>query len=260
MTMAGVRGVDTAEQLRFVAGCCRDYARKPACGTLYAEAVARNGEPGFGPFEAMMLYGFVRTHRPGKIVQVGCGVSTALALRAAQDAGYTPEIVCIEPYPTTMLREEGRAGRVRLIPEKAQKVALHELTDLSPGDLLFVDSTHTVKVGSEVVRVILEALPRLPVGSYAHFHDITFPFDYSPGILRHELFMWRETTLLHAFLAMNPSYEIAASLSMLHHADPEGLRGVFPGYSPMVARDGLEVAGGDFPSSTYIRRIPEGAA
>src|SRR5688572_8621033 len=74
MSMVGVRGTDTAAQLRFVRECCLDYPAQPSCRGVYADAVARNGEPGYGPVEAMMLYCFVRTRRPAKIVQVGCGV------------------------------------------------------------------------------------------------------------------------------------------------------------------------------------------
>jgi len=99
-----------------------------------------------------------------------------------------------------------------------------------PGDLLFIDSTHTVKVGSEVNILILEVLPQLSPGCYAHFHDIYFPYDY-PCALFKIPFFWNESVLLQAFLTGNARYSIAASLSMLHHAKPQALQMLLPNYS-----------------------------
>jgi predicted O-methyltransferase YrrM len=254
MSMLGVGGADIVGQAEFLRSCCPGYPEQGADSKVYADAIVRNGEAGYGPIEAKFLYCFIRTRRPGRIVQVGCGVSTAIVLRAAQDAGYSPVLTCIEPYPTELLREEQSAGRIRLLPERAQRVSLDELTALGPGDLLFVDSTHTVKVGSEVVRIILEVMPRLVPGVMVHFHDIYFPYDYSPGILGPEVFLWRESTLLMAFLAMNPGYRILTSMSMLHHAQPDSIRQAFPDYTPMGTTDGLMQSPGHFPASTFLER------
>ena len=141
---------------------------------------------------------------------------------------------------------------MQLIPEKAEAVAMETLTDLGEGGFLFVDSTHTVKPGSEVNRLILEVLPRLAPGSWVHFHDIYFPYDYQRGLLDDELFFCNETPLLHAFLINNASVTIRASLSMLHHADPERLRRSLPNYCPARNDHGLRVSDGDFPASIYL--------
>src|SRR5262249_12511849 len=146
-----------------------------------------NGEAGFGPVEADFLDAFITTERPARIVQVGCGVSTSIILRAAGDAGYKPEIVCVEPYPTEYLRRAEREGQIEPGAEKAQKVPRELLPGLGDSGFLFVDSTHTGKPGSEVNRLILEVLPRLARGSWVHFHDIYFPYDYQPGLLSDEL-------------------------------------------------------------------------
>ena len=254
MSMTGIAGTDIAGQVAFMRSCCPGFPEL-ATGSVYEQAIARNGEAGYGPIEARFLYAFIRSKRPRRIVQIGCGVSTAIILHAARDAGYTPELTCIEPYPTGLLREESQAGRIRLVPQPAQSVPMETLTGLDAGDLLFVDSTHTVKVGSEVVRIILEVLPRLRPGVIVHFHDIMFPYDYAPGILGQDVFLWRETTLLLAFLTMNPAYRILASLSMVHHADPGAMKSLFPDYTPMVMEDAVVKAPGHFPSATYLERL-----
>jgi len=141
-----------------------------------------------------------------------------------------------------------------LIPNPAQEVDLKVLTGLDAGDLLFVDSTHAMRPGSEVNRIILEVLPRLPSGSFAHFHDIYFPYDYQSAVLT-TLFFGGESTLLHAFLIYNQRYSIAVSLSMLHHACPQQMQSLLPNYRPAVMHYGLHTMGegpGHFPSATYL--------
>ena len=100
-------------------------------------------------------------------------------LLAAKESDYKPEIICIDPYPNRFLKRSDRANEIRLIPKKVQLVDLEMLTELGDNGFLFIDSTHTVKPGSDVNYLILEVLPRLRVGSWVHFHDIYFPFDYS---------------------------------------------------------------------------------
>jgi hypothetical protein len=253
-SMHGVSGTEIATQFDFLESCCgRDFAPLFVRDDLHTQACARNGEPGFSPVDSAVLYGFVRTIRPRKVVQVGCGVSTAVILRAAADAGYRPEVACIEPHPTRFLREASRAGDIRLIAEKAQAVPLHTLIDLGDEGFLFVDSTHTVKPDSEVNRLILEVLPRLQPGTWAHFHDIYFPYDYQRGVLDDELFFSNESALLHAFLIHNRACTIRVSLSMLHHADPARLARSIPCYRPAANDHGLRRSEGHFPASIYLQ-------
>ncbi len=259
LSMVGVAGADLDEQLAFVAACCPEPLRaRTAQGDIAAHAWRENGEPGFGVVEADFLHCFIASKRPGKVVQIGSGVSTAVILRAAEEAGFPVEVVAIDPYPTPYLRRAAREGRIRLIAEPAQEVAIEELVALSDGGgeggLFFVDSTHTVKPGGEVNRIVLEVVPRLRAGTHVHFHDIYFPYDYSTAVLR-ELFFHGESTLLHALLVHNERLAISASLSMLHHARPGDLRRYLPRYEPRPGVLGISPAGapGHFPSSTYLR-------
>ena len=258
-SLFGVRGADVEGQLAFVADCCPESLRQQQReGTIYSRACEENGEVGFGPIEADFLHCFIATKRPPRVVQVGAGVSTSIVLNAAKEAGYAVEVVCVDPYPTQFLRDAAAQRRIRLVAEPAQKVRIEELTGVGPGGLLFVDSTHTVKPGSEVNRIILEALPRLPEGAYAHFHDINLPYDYPRGLFARTMFFWEETTLLLAFLINNASCTVRASLSMLHYAKPADLQTYLPNYRPARNDQGLAVGddAGHFPSSIYLQVVP----
>jgi hypothetical protein len=253
-SMIGVRGTDIDEQFEFVETCCAAHLSRLERGDLYEQACGTNGEPGFSPIDADLLYCFVRSVRPAKIVQIGCGVSTAIILSAAAESpGYTPEVVCIEPYPTDFLKRAADSGQIRLVVEKAQSVAIEELTQLGENGFLFVDSTHAVKPGSEVNRIILEVLPRLGSGNWVHFHDIYFPYNYQRGLLDDELFFSNESVLLHAFLIENAMFTIRASQSMLHHADPSRLARSLPNYRPAGNDHGLRASSGHFPASIYLQ-------
>lgn len=256
-SMIGIEGSAIDRQLAFVEECCPDAVRRRlAQGDIFAHACAENGEEGYGPIEAELLYGFIVEKRPPRVVQIGAGVSTGVIMLAMSEAGYRGEVVCIDPYPTRYLREMAHAGRIELLEQKAQIVALDALTDVGEGGLLFVDSTHTVQPGGEVNRIILEVLPRLATGSYVHFHDIYFPYDYPRDILDATFFP-AETTLLHAFLTHNARCAMRVSMSMLHYAAPAELSRLLPNYHPAPQDLGLrrKGSGGHFPSSTYLEMM-----
>jgi hypothetical protein len=253
-TMAGVAGAEIAEQIAFVGEACTpDLAGVLRDGDLHARACAENGEPGYGPIEAAVLYAFVRTRRPRQILQIGCGVSTALCLMAADAAGYVPELTCIDPYPTGYLRRLAGEGRITLVEQPVETLDAAWFDRLGDDLLFFVDSTHTLGPAGEVSRIILELLPRLKAGAWVHFHDITFPYDYDRNTLDSALVFPHESVLLHAFLAYNRRFRLCASLSMLHYAAPDALAAMVPTYRPAANREGLSAGDGHFPSAAYLR-------
>ena len=245
--MTGVNGSSTETQLEFVDECCNgDLIRRQKIEDIFDYGVRENNEQGFGQIEAIFLFCFIFTKRPERIIQIGYGLSTVIILYAAKNAGYKPYITCIDPYPNGFLRKSHDLNDIKLISKKAQLVNEEELTNLGSNGLLFVDSTHTVKPRSEVNRIVLEVLPRLKIGNRVHFHDINFPYGYSPRILRDELFFPNETVLLHASLIDNYKYTLKVSLSMLHYADPEKFRSFFPQNCPSKSDYGMIISEGDF--------------
>jgi hypothetical protein len=260
-SLVGVRGTDVGEQLTWLRESCPpDVGKRLPSLDLLERAGRANGALGYGKIEADILYSVVYTRRPRRIIQVGAGASTWIALEAAKDAGYGVQITCVDPYPTDFLQQLSADNRITLRHAPVQEVAIDELTDLGPGDIFFVDSTHTVSIGSDVNYVILEVFPRLPKGSLVHLHDITMPYDYSPLALSSDLFFWMESVLLHAFLIDNPRFEMRLGCAMLHEAAPEEVQRVIPTYrSPVKTERGLAVddSGGEFPSSMWLEVVQD---
>ncbi len=112
-----------------------------------------------------------------------------------------------------------------------------------------------MRPGSEVNRLVFEVLPRLRAGSWVHFHDIYFPYDYQRGLLDDELFFCNESALLHAFLINNDAFAIRASLSMLHYGEPVAAGASAPHYRPAADDEGLERRRGDFPTSLCLEKV-----
>ena len=258
-TMTGINGISTNEQLSFLKKICNNnLTERLKRNDIYSYACFQNNESGFGPIESDFLFCFIHTLKPKRIIQVGCGVSTAVMILANKESGFRSEIICIDPFPTNFLKQIAAEGKIKLISEKAQKTDINLLTSLDSGDLLFIDSTHTVKPGSDVNKIILEVLPGLKKGVYVHFHDIYFPYDYKRDLLSDGLFFSNESVLLQAFLINNQNYKINISLSMLHYSRSEKLKEFLPNYNPQLNDYGLKrnhKEGLHFPSSTYLRAV-----
>ena len=255
LDMIGVAGADIGPQLAFARACGPEQLRlRLADMDLAGYAARENGAAGYNPVDAEFLYFFISTRRPHRVVQVGAGVSTAVILKAAADAGHTLDLICVDPFPTDYLKRCRDGGRIQLVAEPAQTVSRRMLCDLGEGGLLFVDSTHTVKVASEVNRIILDIMPRLVRGAWVHFHDIYFPYDYHRSLF-YDPFFPVESSLLHAFLIHNSRYTLRCSLAMLHYAAAGTFRELLPSYRPPANHDGLGDsydAGELFPSSAWL--------
>lgn len=255
-SMVGINGTDIGAQLEYLRAILpADVRTRIEAEDVYAAACTQNGEEGYGRVEADVLYGVVRTTRPRRIVQIGCGVSTAIILAAADDAGYMPELLAVDPHPTQYLQRLAAAKRIEVTARPVETLDEAPLVNLESGDLFFVDSSHTLGPAGEVSRVVLELLPRLKPGVLVHFHDIFFPYDYRNDVLDEALFFWHESALLHAFLVNNDRFKILASLSMLHHQASGELSSLVRSYVRREMVDGLGVGPGHFPSSLYLRTV-----
>lgn len=247
---------DLDAQLHWLSVTCGRYSGEVAGLAEFEAATAAGFGPGFGPIESQVLHGVLRAVAPPRIVEVGSGVSTVLmrhsaAANAAEDRTMS-RITCIEPFPRQALRA---LPGIELIEQSCQAVPDAIFDRLETGDLLFIDSTHAVRTGSEVARLYLEILPRLAPGIIVHIHDITLPYLFRPDILE-SMFDWQETTLLAALLTNNPALEVLACLSALHEDRPSELQSLLPDYRPKPMNDGLEERNdprGHFPSSIWLR-------
>ena len=209
----------------------------------------------YGPIEAQFLYSWLRTNAPSRVVEIGSGTSTAimsLAVQRNMEGGRgSTKITACDPYTADWVAE--------LPHVTAQKVGGLDLSDevlsLGAGDLLFIDSTHVVRTGSELAHIYLELIPELQPGVVIHIHDIYLPYLYPPDIYK-SMFDWQETTLVAALLAGNSQLRVLACQSALFHDRPERLATVFPEFTPSVIVDGIvDKADGHYPSSLWLKRV-----
>ncbi len=179
----------------------------------------------FGSVDGYILYCFIRYFKPRKILEIGSGYSTYLSAQAIlknkkEEKDYDCELVAIEPYPNDILKA-GFPGLSKLITMKVQYVSLSEFEELNDNDILFIDSSHVLKIGSDVQYEYLEILPRLNKGVIVHIHDIFLPSEYPKHWVLEDYRFWNEQYLLQAFLAFNESFKVlwAGNYMHLRHSD-----------------------------------------
>ena len=180
----------------------------------------------FDGVDALTAYCMVRYFQPRLIIEVGSGFSS-LILGEAAVKNHKTAIVCIEPYPMAFLRQ-GFPWLHELIEANVQDVNLEFFSKLGSNDILFIDSSHTVKVGSDVNYLFLEVLPRLKPGVIVHIHDVFLPFEYRRDWVIDELRFWSEQYLLQAFLTFNSEFEVLLANNYLSHYHQAHLKNAFP--------------------------------
>ena len=161
--------------------------------------------------DAIILRAIIGFYRPERIIEIGSGFSTACMLDAADDCRHEfMHITCIEPYPDRLhsLLRPGDYDRVLVLSSGVQDVPLDRFDALGPGDILFIDSTHVIKTGSDVHYELFSILPRLRKGVLVHVHDCPFPFEYPDKWVFDLNYSWNEAYALRAFLMYNPRFSI----------------------------------------------------
>lgn len=158
--------------------------------------------------DALVLHCMIRMIKPGKILEVGSGFSSAVMLDT-NDEYFRKEIKLsfIEPYPQRLKKLLRENDQIDLIEDILQNVDLTYFKQLEENDILFIDSSHVVKRDSDVNRIFFEIMPNLRSGVYIHFHDILKNFEY-PFTWDKVGRVWSEAYLLRAFLMNNNAYEI----------------------------------------------------
>jgi predicted O-methyltransferase YrrM len=254
-----MRGVDWDPdgQLGWLAECCGEHLDEVAGLHLFERLQAAGLGFGYGPIESQVLHCFLRRYAPRRIVEVGSGVSTACMLEAVgrnvAEGRPASEITCIEPFPKKQLE---RVEGVRHLRCPVQTIDRCVFDQLEAGDLLFIDCSHAVKTGSDVVTLYLNVIPRLRPGVFIHIHDINLPYLYCRETMT-TFFEWQETAMLAALLTGNQRLTVKASLSALHYTRQDALRRILPDYRPQQSEQGLSRPDDDsefhFPSSIYLQ-------
>lgn len=175
--------------------------------------------------DGVFLHSVIRHFKPKRIIEAGSGYSSALILDTNDlFFGGEIELSFIEPYPErlySLLDGEDKRD-TEIITTKLEDVPLQRFDELDENDILFIDSTHVSKTGSDVNYAFFEILPRLKPGVLIHFHDVFFPFEYPPSwVLEWDGFGWNEAYMLRAFLMYNKSFEVVLFNTFLEHKHKE---------------------------------------
>jgi predicted O-methyltransferase YrrM len=160
--------------------------------------------------DAIFLHCMIRHAKPRRIIEVGSGYSSCMTLDT-NERFFDGTISCtfIEPYPELLrsLLREGDFDCIRILPHRLQEVDLSVFRELAANDILFIDSTHVSKTGSDVNRAFFDVLPILARGVYIHFHDVFYPFEY-PKEWVYEGRAWNELYMLRSFLQYNSEFRV----------------------------------------------------
>jgi hypothetical protein len=233
---AGVLGFDEADGLELLRRAEPFVAELDDVGAGYPWE-----NPQFHRLDAALYYAIVRASEPRKVLEIGSGYSTMVVSLAAVKNGVT-RITCVDPRPRSDIA--GLPCLDEHIPCPVQELGPELFDRLGPGDVLFVDSSHTAKIGSDVNAIVLEVLPRLASGVLVHVHDVFLPWEYPRPWVVDQQHFWNEQYLLAAFLSGNVDWEVLFAGHFMARRQPEAVNHVLGG-------DGRQRAAG---SSLWLRR------
>lgn len=207
--------------------------------------------PFFGSVDAEVLYCMIRHYKPRRIIEVGAGFSTYLSAQAilknrAEDSNYECALIAIDPHPNPTL-EAGFPGLTKLIATNVQEIPPSEFEALAANDILFVDSSHVLRIGGDVPHLYLDILPRLTRGVLVHVHDIFLPAQYPRTWVLDMHRFWNEQYVLQAFLTYNAAFEVIWAGYYMHLKHPGKLESAFGSYR----RRGSD----DWPVSFWTRKV-----
>lgn len=168
--------------------------------------------------DAEYLFNMLRFFKPKKMIEIGSGQSTLMALNAIakntqDDKNYHCEHICIEPYEGAWLESKN----LTVIRKKVEDIDVSFFEQLEANDVLFIDSSHIIRPQGDVLFEYLEILPILKPGVIVHIHDIFTPKDYLDHWIYQQHLLWNEQYLLEAFLSLNDHFKIIGATNYLSH-------------------------------------------
>jgi hypothetical protein len=201
---------------------------------------------GLSQIDSLVLYAMIRARKPRLAIEIGSGESTRISLAALQKnaaEGAPGRLIAVEPYPRPFLKAMV-SPQLQMIESRVENVSLDVFRD---ADLLFIDSSHVARIGSDVNFEMFEIVPRLKVGALVHWHDIMIPVDYSREWIESGTKFWNESYVVHAFMLHNKCFRVVWASRYLQVKHPERLRARFPYFRPQDPDQQL--------SSFWIERV-----
>lgn len=224
-------GIDwnTDEQLHLLKSFCFNDELKDVPRVKIDELTFHMNNGSFESGDAEYLYNLIRLKKPTRIIEIGSGNSTLMAIKAITKnqediVGYKCKHVCIEPYEAPWLDKTG----VTVIRQRVEEVNKAMFSALEKDDILFIDSSHIIRPQGDVLFEYLELIPSLKTGVIVHVHDIFSPKDYLKEWVVDEVCFWNEQYLLEAFLTCNRDWKVIGGLNYLHHNHYQDLKATCP--------------------------------
>lgn len=222
-----------------------DYREKLAETPELTDFFTQNSQ--FSWLDCRTLFVLLREWRPRRLIEVGSGFSSLLVADVNRRfLDNSVDVTCVEPYPRAFLHD-GLPGISRLVQAKVQDVPLATFAELDAGDVLFIDSSHVAKTGSDVNYLYFEVLPRLKPGVRIHIHDIFLPHDYPVDWVLRENRSWSEQYLLRALLMYSTGFRVLFGSNYAYWRYPELVR------AALAHPRGHAFGGGSF----WIERLAE---
>ena len=187
--------------------------------------------PMFGFPDAFTLYSIFRAFKPQRVIEIGSGFSSALMLDISRDLLPDTCFTFIDPYSDTICRilRSRPDGHYELIRREVQDIDPSVFLNLGEGDVLFVDTSHSVKIGSDLSTIFFSVLPALKPGVIIHIHDVYFPWEYPENMVM-EGRTYNEIYFIRAYLQYNNTFEIIYNTSQMELEHPDYFANRMPGY------------------------------
>jgi hypothetical protein len=180
--------------------------------------------------DGIFYYCLLRHLKPKRVIEIGSGFSSCVLLDT-NELFFGSKIQCtfIDPHPERLLEllRPTDIGTTEVVPKRLQDIDLSRFRELCAGDMLFVDSSHVSKTGSDLNTILFDIFPELPVGVHVHIHDIFYPFEY-PREYVYNRWAWNELYMLRAFLSNNRDFRVTIFPSFLERFHGERLKNALP--------------------------------
>ena len=183
--------------------------------------------PAFSYADAMAYYCMIRHFKPNQVLEVGSGFSTLIADEALKRNG-RGHLTLIEPYPKEFLRRLDTVDYI--IESRAQDIPVREFVRLVETTCVwFIDSTHTVKIGSDCLYLYLKIMPEIRSEVVVHSHDVFLPFGMPKHWALNRQVYWTEQYLLYAYMLDNPKVEVLFGSTYVNKVMPDAMRALMDG-------------------------------
>ena len=88
----------------------------------------------------------------------------------------------------------------KIIEPFAQNVPATDFVDFLESSVVwFIDSTHTVRIGSDCLYLYLKVMPEVSTDIIVHMHDVFFPFGMRKKDALDKQIYWAGQYLLYAY-------------------------------------------------------------